>query len=211
MNCFGLLRIASDCFGLQHDSMQASPPPQSSLGPRLVALPWPPHLILPWPHLISSLRRDPRAALRAVDGAHRRAGRRVRHADERPPRCLRRHAPLALHLPSLAQHVRGGAPTRRPRPALHLSRVASSAPACSEPSPKPSEPSPKPTECPRRASRPRRWTEIAKISNQHYPELLGTCLIMGTPASASWVFDRVVPLLVDELTLPKVTASARVF
>jgi len=48
------------------------------------------------------------------------------------------------------------------------------------------------------------WTEIAKISNQHYPELLGTCLIMGTPASASWVFDRVVPLLVDELTLPKV-------
>ena len=48
------------------------------------------------------------------------------------------------------------------------------------------------------------WTEIAKLSAAHYPDVLGACLIMGAAPAASWVFDRVVPMLVDSETMPKV-------
>jgi hypothetical protein len=48
------------------------------------------------------------------------------------------------------------------------------------------------------------WTEVARVSKAHYPQLLGACLVMGAPAIGAWVVDHVLTKLIDRQSMGKV-------
>ena len=52
------------------------------------------------------------------------------------------------------------------------------------------------------------WTEVAKVSKAHYPQLLGACLVMGAPAIGAWVVDHVLTKLIDRQSMGKVRLVA---